>query len=98
MGTEPNHEFAHELIENNFNVPPPIITDTKNVVKTLKSLCVEMDNRYELLKKAEVRNIQEYNQKYKYQKLNSSENHKFLPYLVLVIDEFADLIMTTVHG
>ena len=71
-----------------------IITDTKSVVKTLKSLCLEMDNRYELLKKAEVRNIQEYNTKYKEGKLSNNEDHQFLPYLILVIDEFADLIMT----
>jgi S-DNA-T family DNA segregation ATPase FtsK/SpoIIIE len=71
-----------------------IVTDTKSVVKTLKSLCVEMDNRYDLLKKAEVRNIQEYNTKYKANTLKSLDGHKFLPYLVLVIDEFADLIMT----
>ncbi|RPG58373.1 MAG: DNA translocase FtsK [Flavobacteriales bacterium TMED191] len=71
-----------------------IITDTKSVVKTLKSLCLEMDNRYELLKKAEVRNIQEYNIKYKQGKLSNNEDHQFLPYLILVIDEFADLIMT----
>ncbi|MBJ04831.1 MAG: cell division protein FtsK [Flavobacteriales bacterium] len=70
-----------------------IITDTKKVVKTLKSLCLEMDNRYEMLKKAEVRNIQEYNDKIKSNSSNNNE-HKFLPYLVLVIDEFADLIMT----
>ena len=76
------------------NSQESIITDTKSVVKTLKSLCVEMDNRYELLKKAEVRNIQEYNSKYKEQKLSQNEGHQFLPYLILVIDEFADLIMT----
>ena len=70
-----------------------IITDTKKVVKTLKSLCLEMDNRYEMLKKAEVRNIQEYNDKIKSNSSNNND-HKFLPYLVLVIDEFADLIMT----
>ena len=69
-----------------------IITDTKQVISTLKSLCIEMDRRYELLKKAEVRNIQEYNQKYK--AISKEEKIKFLPYLILVIDEFADLIMT----
>ena len=76
------------------NSQESIITDTKSVVNTLKSLCSEMDNRYELLKKAEVRNIQEYNVKYKQQKLSKNEGHQFLPYLILVIDEFADLIMT----
>ena len=84
------YHFLAKLPDNN----EAIITDTKSVVKTLKSLCLEMDNRYDLLKKAEVRNIQEYNKKYKSKILNSLEGHKFLPYLVLVIDEFADLIMT----
>ena len=69
-----------------------IITDTKQVINTLKSLCLEMDKRYELLKKAEVRNIQEYNQKYRSNHQN--KDYPFLPYLILVIDEFADLIMT----
>ena len=71
-----------------------IITDTKKVVKTLKSLCVEMEKRYELLKDAMCRNIKEYNQKFKKRKLNPNDGHKFLPYLVLVVDEFADIIMT----
>ncbi len=71
-----------------------IITDTKKVVNTLNSLCIEMDNRYDLLKDAYVRNIKEYNDKFKARKLNPENGHKFLPYLVLVIDEFADLIMT----
>lgn len=72
-----------------------IITDTTKVVNTLNSLCIEMDNRYELLKIAMVRNIKEYNAKFKARKLNPNDGHKFLPYIVLVIDEFADLIMTT---
>ena len=71
-----------------------IITDTKKVVKTLKSLCIEMEKRYELLKDAMCRNIKEYNQKFKKRKLNPNDGHKFLPYLVLVVDEFADIIMT----
>lgn len=71
-----------------------IITDTTKVINTLNSLCIEMDNRYELLKLAMVRNIKEYNTKFKSRKLNPNEGHKFLPYIVLVIDEFADLIMT----
>ena len=71
-----------------------IITDTKKVVKTLKSLCIEMENRYELLKDGMCRNIKEYNQKFKKRKLNPNDGHKFLPYLVLVVDEFADIIMT----
>jgi S-DNA-T family DNA segregation ATPase FtsK/SpoIIIE len=71
-----------------------IITDTTKVVNTLNSLCIEMDNRYELLKIAMVRNIKEYNAKFKARKLNPNDGHKFLPYIVLVIDEFADLIMT----
>lgn len=71
-----------------------IITDTTKVVHTLNSLCIEMDNRYDLLKDAMVRNIKEYNEKFKARKLNPNDGHKFLPYIVLVIDEFADLIMT----
>ncbi len=71
-----------------------IITDTTKVVNTVNSLCIEMDNRYDLLKDAMVRNIKEYNQKFKARKLNPENGHKFLPYIVLVIDEFADLIMT----
>ena len=72
----------------------PIITDTKKVVRTLKSLCIEMDKRYELLKDATCRNIKEYNKKYKTRILNPNDGHKFLPYLVLIVDEFADIIMT----
>lgn len=72
----------------------PIITDTTKVVHTLNSLCIEMDNRYEMLKQAMVRNIKEYNRKFVARKLNPEEGHKYLPYIVLVIDEFADLIMT----
>ncbi len=71
-----------------------IITDTKQVVNTLNSLCIEMDDRYNLLKAAYVRNISEYNTKFKTRKLNPENGHRFLPYIVLVIDEFADLIMT----
>ena len=71
-----------------------IITDTTKVVHTLNSLCIEMDNRYDLLKNAMVRNIKEYNAKFKARKLNPNDGHQFLPYIVLVIDEFADLIMT----
>ncbi len=71
-----------------------IITDTTKVVNTLNSLCMEMDARYDLLKIAMVRNIKEYNIKFKSRKLNPNDGHKFLPYIVLVIDEFADLIMT----
>jgi S-DNA-T family DNA segregation ATPase FtsK/SpoIIIE len=71
-----------------------IITDNTKVINTLNSLCIEMDNRYELLKLAMVRNIKEYNVKFKARKLNPNDGHKFLPYIVLVIDEFADLIMT----
>ena len=71
-----------------------IITDTTKVINTLNSLCIEMDNRYDLLKKAMVRNIKEYNQKFKSRKLNPNDGHQYLPYIVLVIDEFADLIMT----
>jgi S-DNA-T family DNA segregation ATPase FtsK/SpoIIIE len=71
-----------------------IITDTKKVVRTLNSLCIEMDNRYELLKAAQCRNIIEYNEKFKTRRLNPEHGHQFLPYIVLVFDEFADCIMT----
>lgn len=71
-----------------------IITDNTKVINTLNSLCIEMDNRYELLKNAFCRNIKEYNEKFKARKLNPNDGHKFLPYIVLVVDEFADLIMT----
>jgi len=71
-----------------------IITDNKKVIHTLNSLCIEMDNRYELLKNAACRNIVEYNKKFKSRRLNPENGHKFLPYIVLVVDEFADLIMT----
>ncbi len=72
----------------------PIITDMKKVVATLSSLCVEMENRYDLLKNAGVRNIDEYNEKFKSGRLNSMDGHRFLPYIVVIIDEFSDLIMT----
>lgn len=71
-----------------------IITDNSKVINTLNSLCIEMDNRYSLLKDAMVRNIKEYNEKFKHRKLNPENGHRFLPYIVLVVDEFADLIMT----
>lgn len=71
-----------------------IITDNTKVINTLNSLCIEMDNRYELLKNAMCRNIAEYNAKFKARKLNPNDGHQFLPYIVLVVDEFADLIMT----
>ncbi|MEW6470421.1 MAG: DNA translocase FtsK, partial [Bacteroidota bacterium] len=71
-----------------------IITDTKKVIYTLNSLCIEMDQRYELLKEAQVRTIKEYNAKFIQRKLNPANGHRFLPYIVLVVDEFADLIMT----
>ncbi|MDG1661114.1 MAG: DNA translocase FtsK 4TM domain-containing protein [Winogradskyella sp.] len=71
-----------------------IITDNTKVINTLNSLCIEMDNRYDLLKNAFCRNISEYNKKFKERKLNPDDGHQFLPYIVLVVDEFADLIMT----
>jgi len=71
-----------------------IITDTKKVVHTLNALCIEMDNRYDLLKEAGARNIKEYNEKFVKRKLNPQKGHQYLPFIVLVIDEFADLIMT----
>lgn len=71
-----------------------IITDVSKVINTLNSLCIEMDRRYELLKNAMVRNLKEYNTKFVARKLNPQEGHRYLPYIVLVVDEFADLIMT----
>ena len=76
------------------NEEEAIITDTQKVVYTLNSLCIEMDNRYDLLKEAQCRNLKEYNAKFIARRLNPKEGHKFLPYIVLVVDEFADLIMT----
>ncbi|HUH73312.1 MAG TPA: DNA translocase FtsK [Chitinophagales bacterium] len=76
------------------NEEEAIITDTKKVINTLNALCIEMDQRYDLLKAAMVRNIKEYNQKIKDRKLNPANGHRYLPYIVLVVDEFADLMMT----
>ena len=72
----------------------PIITDTTKVIYTLNSLCLEMDNRYDLLKMAHVRNIKEYNEKFINRRLNPNKGHKYMPYIVVIIDEYADLIMT----
>ena len=90
---------VYRLIEKHFlaklpNEEEAIITDTKKVVYTLNALCIEMDNRYELLKEAGARNIKEYNEKFINRRLNPQLGHKYLPFIVLVIDEFADLIMT----
>jgi S-DNA-T family DNA segregation ATPase FtsK/SpoIIIE len=89
----------YEALEKHFLAKLPgeedaIITDTKKVVTTLNALCVEMDDRYNLLKKASCRNLKEYNHKFLNRQLNPQNGHKFLPYIVLVVDEFADLIMT----
>jgi len=89
----------YKTIERHFLAKLPgedeaIITDTKKVVHTLNALCIEMDNRYDLLKEAGCRNIREYNEKFAGRKLNPEKGHQFLPFIVLVVDEFADLIMT----
>ena len=89
----------YRAIEKHFLAKLPgeedaIITDTKKVVHTLNALCIEMDNRYDLLKEAGARNIKEYNEKFTNRKLNPQKGHQYLPFIVLVIDEFADLIMT----
>jgi S-DNA-T family DNA segregation ATPase FtsK/SpoIIIE len=89
----------YKTIERHFLAKLPgeedaIITDTKKVVHTLNALCIEMDNRYDLLKEAGCRNIREYNEKFVARKLNPEKGHQFLPFIVLVVDEFADLIMT----
>jgi S-DNA-T family DNA segregation ATPase FtsK/SpoIIIE len=76
------------------NAEEAIITDTKKVIFTLNSLCIEMDSRYDLLKEASVRNLKEYNAKFAQRRLNPEKGHRFLPYIVLVIDELADLMMT----
>ncbi len=76
------------------NSEEAIITDNTKVIHTLNSMCIEMDNRYALLQDAQVRNIKEYNAKFIQRKLNPNDGHKYLPYIVLVVDEFADLIMT----
>lgn len=76
------------------NEDEPIITDVQKVVKTLKGLCVLMDERYDLLKAARVRNIREYNQKFLGHGLNPEEGHEYMPYIVVIIDEFGDLILT----
>ncbi len=76
------------------NSEEAIITDTKKVIYTLNSLCIEMDNRYNLLKEAGCRNIREYNIKFVHRKLNPQKGHRFLPYIILIIDELADLMMT----
>lgn len=92
-------EFSiYSVIENHFTKLPdggePIITDVTKVVQTLNSVCVEMDTRYDLLKMAHVRNVREYNEKFVNRRLNPEKGHKFMPYIVVVIDEFGDLIMT----
>ncbi len=89
----------YRVIEKHFLAKLPgeeesIITDTKKVIYTLNALCIEMDNRYDLLKEAGCRNIKEYNEKFVKRKLNPQKGHQFLPFIVLVVDEFADLIMT----
>lgn len=91
--------FPYSKLENHFlaylpNQDEPITTETNKVVHTLNSLCIEMDQRYDLLKKAHARNIREYNEKFVNRRLNPEKGHRFLPFIVLVIDEFADLIMT----
>ncbi len=91
--------FPYARLENHFlgflpDQVEPIVTDTHKVVQTLNSLIIEMETRYNLLKSAEVRNIAEYNDKFVARRLNPLKGHRFLPYIVLVIDEFADLIMT----
>jgi S-DNA-T family DNA segregation ATPase FtsK/SpoIIIE len=89
----------YRTIERHFLAKLPgeeeaIITDTKKVIHTLNALCIEMDNRYDLLKEAGARNIKEYNEKFVKRRLNPQKGHQFLPFIVLVVDEFADLIMT----
>lgn len=91
--------FPYAKLENHFlaflpDQKEPIVTETKKVIYTLNSLCIEMDDRYDLLKKAHARNLKEYNEKFVNRQLNPLKGHRFMPFIVLVIDEFADLIMT----
>ncbi len=91
--------FPYAKLDSHFlgylpDSPEPIVTDTSKVISTLNSLCIEMDQRYNLLKKAHARNIKEYNEKFTQRRLNPNKGHQYLPFIVLVIDEFADLIMT----
>lgn len=91
--------FPYAKLENHFlaflpDQKEPIVTETKKVIYTLNSLCIEMDDRYDLLKKAHSRNLKEYNEKFVNRQLNPLKGHRFMPFIVLVIDEFADLIMT----
>ncbi|MFK7774067.1 MAG: DNA translocase FtsK 4TM domain-containing protein [Saprospiraceae bacterium] len=91
--------FPYSKIENHFlaylpGLDEPIVTDVTKVVHTLNSLMIEMDTRYDLLKKAHARNIREYNEKFISRRLNPNKGHKFMPFIILVVDEFADLIMT----
>nr|MBS0036828.1 DNA translocase FtsK [Saprospiraceae bacterium] len=90
----PYGNLEHHFLAQMPGQEEPIITDTTKVIETLNSLCIEMDQRYDLLKKGRARNIREYNNKFVDRKLNPKKGHKFLPFIVLVIDEFADLIMT----
>lgn len=87
-----NHFLAQ--VEGNEDTEEPIITDVNKVIQTLKSLCLEMDSRYDLLKKAHARNVKEYNEKFRERQLNPQNGHRFMPYIVVVIDEYGDLIMT----
>ena len=87
-------ELDHHFLAQLEDAKEPVVTDVKKVVRTLNSLCAEMDARYDLLKIAKVRNIKEYNERFNSRRLNPNNGHRFLPYIVVVIDEFGDLIMT----
>lgn len=90
----PYAKLAHHFLAFLPDQKEPIVTETKKVIYTLNSLCIEMDDRYDLLKKAHARNLKEYNEKFVNRQLNPLKGHRFMPFIVLVIDEFADLIMT----
>ncbi|MDR1347124.1 MAG: DNA translocase FtsK [Prevotellaceae bacterium] len=87
-------KLEHHFLAKMPDAEEAVITENQKVIHTLKSLCIEMDSRYALLKEAQLRNIKEYNDKFINRKLNPNRGHKFLPYIVIIIDEFADLIMT----
>jgi len=90
----PYSKLDHHFLSYLPNQEEPITTETNKVIHTLNSLCIEMDNRYDLLKKGSARNLREYNEKFVQRRLNPLKGHRFMPFIVLVIDEFADLIMT----
>ncbi|MEM8898307.1 MAG: FtsK/SpoIIIE domain-containing protein, partial [Bacteroidota bacterium] len=87
------HNISHHFLATLPDLEEPIVTDVRDAVRVLKSLCIEMDERYDRLKQARVRNLKEYNQKFVERKLNPKKGHRYMPYIILVIDELADMMM-----